>query len=287
MTDANQNQLPLAFQLQFSDPVWRLVFEQIETSPGLIVAELRNRESQILTFVTAELPGGKIISEIRPGLPFHTALAGLWNGQALYHRFDNNRLPVPTALGNVNLKTGQPRWEWPQHVLADANADLVWAKRASLADTAIAPVVAFRLSDGEPVETVENPTSFHNSRLHFPVSYSTSSKWWPVIDRFIKKVTNHRAVESIDYLEIGDKLIFSYYYRETNDQLRSNLLITDRLQTIWLHQHIGPDIETARPLSEPGAVPLFGNGSFCVWQNQIVFQPTSTCITSYFLKPLP
>lgn len=285
MTDAHPNQLPLAFQLPFSDPVWRLVFEQIDASPGLLVAELRSRESQILTFVTVDLPSGKIHSETKTALPFHSSLVGVWNENALYHRFDNNRLPVPTALGRVDLKTGQSHWEWPQHVLTGADAERVWAKRASLTDTASAPVVAFRLSDGEPIETAENPPTIHNSRLHFPVSYSTSSSWWPVIDRFIKKITNHQAVESVDYLEIGDKLIFSYYYRETNDQLRSYLLIIDRLQTIWLHQRIGP--ETARPLSESNALPLFGNGSFCVWQNQIIIQPTSTCITSYYLNSMP
>ncbi|GAB3937091.1 hypothetical protein [Larkinella terrae] len=285
MTDTPQNQLPFAFQLQFSNPVWRLVFEQIDASPGQFVAELRSRESQTLELVSVDLPTGKIRSEQKPHLPFHSSLVGIWNGFALYHRFDNNRLPVPTALGRIDLKTGQSRWEWPRHVLISANAERVWAKRASLTDTAPAPVVAFRLNDGEPIETAENPAAVHNSRLHFPVSYTTSSAWWPVVDRFIKKITSHQAVETIDYLEVGDKLIFSYHYRETNDQLRSYLLITDRLQTIWLHQRL--DQETAQPLSESNALPLFGNGFFCVWQNQILFQPTATCITSYYLNSMP
>jgi hypothetical protein len=287
MTNANPNQLPVAFQLQFSDPVWRLVFEQVETSPGLFVAELRNRDAQTLTFTAVALPHGKLVYETTPNLPFHSSLIGLWNGQALYHRFDNNRLPVPTALGNVDLKTGQPRWEWPQHVLTGASADRVWAQRASLTDLTTSPVVAFRLADGESVETAENPPVFNNSRLSFPVSYTTDSNWWPVVDRFIKKQTPHQPIGPVDYLEIGDKLIFSYYFRETNDQLHASVLITDRLRTIWLHQKTGLDPETGRPLSESNAQPLVGNGSFCVWQNQIIIQTTPTCLTSYYLKPMP
>ncbi|WP_221621966.1 hypothetical protein [Larkinella knui] len=279
--------MPLAFQLQFPDPVWRLVFEQVATSPGLFVAELRSRESQRLTLVTVELPHGKIRFETNPQLPFHSSLLGVWQGHALYHRFDNTRLPVPTALGNVNLETGRTRWEWPQHAFTGADAELVWAQRASLTDTATTPVAVFRLADGEPVETAENTPVVSNSRLHFPVSYTVSSAWRPVIDRFIKKHTSHETSGAVDYLELGDQLIFSYHYRETNDQLRTFLLIIDRLQTIWLHQATGEDLETARPLSESNALPSVGNGSFCVWQNQILFQPTSNCITSYYLKPLP
>lgn len=287
MTDLIQNQLPLAFQLRFSEPVWRLVFEQTDAAPGLLVAELRSRTTQTLTLVSVQLPTGQVLSEITPALPFHSSLVGIWHGQALYHRFDNNRIPAPTALGNVDLQTGRSRWEWSQHVLVGANAEWVWARRASLTDTAAVPGIAFRLSDGEPAESAEKPSFAHNSRLHFPVSYTSTSAWWPVIDRFLKKRCQHPPIDSVDYLEVGDKLIFSYYYRETNDQLRSALLIIDRQQTIWLHQHTGQEPEATRPTAEPNALPWFGNGSFCVWQNQIIIQPTSDSITSYFLTPTP
>ena len=287
MTNFIENQLPLAFQMQFPEPIWRLVFEQIDTAPGLLVAELRSQDTQALTLVALNLPDGNIRSEVQPALPFHSSLVGIWNGQALYHRFDNNRLPAATALGNVDLQTGQSRWEWSQHVLVGANSEWVWARRASLTDTGSAPGIALRLADGEPAESAEKPAFAHNSRLHFPVSYTTASTWWPVLDRFIKKLAHQQAIDAIDYLEVGDKLIFSYYYRETNDQLRSSLLIIDRQQTIWLHQHTGQELETTRPPSESSASPWSGNSSFCVWQNQIIIQPTSNSITSYFLTPTP
>ncbi|MGV3560430.1 hypothetical protein [Larkinella arboricola] len=281
------NQLPFAFQLQFPEPIWRLVFEQIDSAPGLLVAELRSRDTQTLKLVTASLPDGIIRSDVQPALPFHSSLIGIWNGQALYHRFDNTRLPGPTALGNVDLQTGQSRWEWSQHVLMGASSEWVWARRASLTDTGSLPGIAIRLTDGEPAESAEKPAFTHNSRLRFPVSYTTASTWWPVLDRFITKLAHQQAIDSIDYLEVGDKLIFSYYYRETNEQFRSSLLIIDRQQTIWLHQHTGQAPNTTRPPAESNASPWFGNGSFCVWQNQIIVQPTSNSITSYFLIPTP
>ncbi|GAB3342218.1 hypothetical protein GCM10027299_56860 [Larkinella ripae] len=283
----NPNLLPIAFQLQFSEPIWRLVFEQVDTAPAVFVAELRSREKQRLSLVTVHLPDGTIRSETHPRLPFHSSLAGVWNGNALYHRFDNSRLPVPTALGRVDLKTGQSVWEWPQHALTTADAEHVWAQRTSLADAVSAPPVSFRLTDGEPVQGPEKPPSVHNSRLRFPISYTNASSWWPVVDRFLKKIIPDQAIDSVDYLEVADKLIFSYYYRETNNQLRASLLITDRLQTIWFHQHSGQGSETNWPLSESNARSLFGNGSFCVWQNQLIIQSSATCIISYYLTPMP
>ncbi|WP_423347540.1 hypothetical protein [Larkinella sp. VNQ87] len=264
-----------------------MVFEQVDAAPALFAAELRSRDTQTLTLVTAELPTGRIRSKTVPALPFHSALVGIWAGQALYHRFDNPRLPVPTALGNLDLQTGRPRWEWPQHHFIGADAERVWAQRSSLADTTLSPVRAFRLADGEPLETAEKPPVVHNARLHYPVSYTTASTWWPVFDRFIKKNMHHQALATIDYLELGDKLFFLYYYREATDQLRSALLITDRQPTIWLHQNTGPNPDDAQSTPEPNTQPSFGNGSFCVWQNQIIFQPIATCITSYYLTPLP
>lgn len=287
IASVNHHSLPIAFHLTFSDPIWRLVFEQVDTAPGFVIAELRKSEDQTLKLVTIRLPTGEILSETRPVLPFHSSLAGIWNGHALYHRFDNNRLPVPTALGNLDVQTGISRWEWPNHTLVGADARRVWAKRSSLTDAVAAPIISFDLMNGEPIEDNEKPAVFHNSRLHFPVSYTTASNWWPVVDRFLKKLTHQTPIGSVDYLEVGDKLIFSYYYRETNDQLRASLLITDRLQTIWFHQQTGQETEMSRPDSEPNAQPLFGSGSFCVWQNQIIIQLTSTCITSYDLTPMP
>ncbi|MFD1140473.1 hypothetical protein ACFQ4C_05115 [Larkinella insperata] len=287
MSDPISNPLPLAFQIRFSQPIWRLVFEQIDTAPGLLVAELRSRDTQTLKLATVSLPDGTIRSEVQPALPFHSSLVGVWNGQALYHRFDNNRLPAPTALGNVNLQTGRSQWEWSQHVLVGASSEWVWARRASLTDTGSTPGIALRLTDGEPAESAEKPAFGHNSRLLFPVSYTTTSTWWPVLDRFIKKVVHQQALDSIDYLEVGDKLIFSYYYRETNEQLRSSLLIIDRQQTIWLHQHTGQELETTRLAPESTASSLFGDGAFCVWGNQIIIQPASHSLTSYFLTSTP
>ncbi|WP_128544455.1 hypothetical protein [Larkinella soli] len=276
-----------AFEHCFPFPIWRLVFGPSGPAGGQVTAELRNGTDPALFLSTLDLPEGRPVAEVKAELPFHASLQAVRNGLGLYHRFDNSRLPVPTAIGALDLRTGKPLWEWPGHILVGADAETVRARRTSVTDTGLMPVVGFRLSDGSPVEAPVNFPENDNSGLRFPVSYTESNVYRPVIDRFVKKLTEHSPFGIIDYLEVADKIIISYYFHENNHQLRSYLLITDRQQTIWLHQRTAPFTDPARTTSGTQNPPSESSGNFCIWHDQIIFQQSQSCIRSYYLKHTP
>ena len=285
MEERHLNRLLIAFEQALPFPIWRLVFEQVNEAPGLLVAELRHGDSPTLSLAVITLPTGEMMLR-EAAIPFHSSLLGVWNGLALYHRFDNNQLPIPTAIGCLDLTTGQSRWEWPGHSLVAADAQAVWIRRTSLTHSSPNPPVVLRLTDGEPLEEPENVPVAHNSRLYFPVSYAETSSYWPIINRFLKKVVNQQAVHTVDYLERSDKILFSYYFHETNHTLRSSLLIIDRQQSQWLHLPLSSGSPVPPDGAESVESPLAGNNSFCVWQHQVIVLTSPYHIRSYYLNSI-
>jgi hypothetical protein len=270
--------LKTAFQHNFAIPVWRLLFEQVPGASGLLLAELRDGSKRSLQASALQLPNGELLTDLLQ-LPWSAAVLGVWNGYALYHRLDNERLPVPTALGCIDVRSGQTRWEWPGHMLAASDGQLVEANRTSLAAGEMRQSVFFSLFDGQPIKSVRTITPVHQPSLHFPTHYTETSQYWPLLNRFVEKCTNHIAIQSIDYLEVADKIIFSYYVYGNAGKMPSFLLVTDRQQTVWLHQPL-----REQTVSDEGSERSDGlAGAFCVWHDQVLALAQPTQLVSYFL----
>ncbi|WP_234734889.1 hypothetical protein [Tellurirhabdus bombi] len=270
--------LKTAFVHNFATPVWRLLFEQVPGAPGLLLAELRDGSKRSLQVSTLQLPNGELLTHSLE-LPWSAAVLGIWNGYALYHRLDNERLPVPTALGCLDVRRGEIRWEWPGHMLSASDGQLVEATRTSLAAGEMRQPVWFSLLEGQPVDGVKSILPAPNPSLQFPTHYPETSQYWPLLNRFVEKYTNHLAIQAIDYLEVADKIIFSYYVYGNTGKKQSYLLITDRQQTVWLHQPLLEQTASDKDSERSDGLA----GAFCVWQNQILALAQPTQLVSYFL----
>lgn len=272
-------QLQSVFQHSLPFPLWRLRSGTLADGSGGLLAELRDGSSKTLHLNVWQIPAGKSISPIDLMLPWSAGVQAVVKGLALYHRYDNDRLPVPTALGCLDLTTGQIRWEWVGHALTGYDATRVMARPTTLHETGRLSDVFFRLSDGEPEEG-GLPLSLPDDALMLPVSYAPSSSYWPVIARFITKLVNHQPEGSIAYLEVANAILIAYTVHEIGLPLRSYLVVTDRNHTLWLHEEfIGSDIPEETAVSQ--------TERFCVWNRQLVILYHNHQLTSYYLHTTP
>jgi|GEM_PF-7134891 len=275
--------LTQAFHHTFPAPIWRLVCEQAPAEDGLLLAEIRTGgmlpDERTLRLETLGLPHGEPGWLGENALPWSATVLQIWYGLALYHRFDNARLPVPTALGCLDLRSGEVRWEWPGHALVRTDGRWVAVRRT--ADPAAQPVV-FRLADGEAVqEPVPEPSE--SAALHFPVSYPPDSPHRPVIDRYLRNTAGIEPIGPVGYLEIGDKLLFSYTVDEGSDSFRSYVRVADRRRQLWLQLPIGREPMAQPPPDSVILSQLGETAAFFVWQRQLVLQTQPTELVSFYL----
>ncbi|WP_266365010.1 hypothetical protein [Tellurirhabdus rosea] len=264
--------LPIAFSHSFPAPVWRLLFEQVSGAPGRVLVEWRDGEARRLGISAMSLPEGQILSSETAELPWSSSVMGVWNGLALYHRLGNERLPVPTALGCFDPDMGHTRWEWPNHLLLSCDGIQVEARPTAPSESGH-PSVFFDLQSGRPQTGSAPLLPGPDDRLKYPVLYHRNSQYWPVVDRFVKKVTGQTPFERLHYAEVGDKILFSYYVYTENSPTEAFLLVSDRQARIRLHQ--------------PLAVNAAGTGTdataFCLWQNQLLVLTEPTQLTGFFI----
>jgi hypothetical protein len=83
----------------------------------------------------------------------------------------------------------------------------------------------------------EEKKQMPNMTLASPSHYSETSPYFPTIFKFLYRLLGIEAQKAVDYLEISNKIIISYYiYREKSFQ--NYLLVTNRDREILLNDLI-------------------------------------------------
>ena len=82
-----------------------------------------------------------------------------------------------------------------------------------------------------------NSTSLSNSESHAVIHYPETSPHFPTIFKFLYRLLNIHAVKAVDYLEISNKIIISYYIY-SDKSFQNYLLVTNRTREILLNDLI-------------------------------------------------
>jgi len=262
-----------AFSYSFPAPAWRLLFEQAADAPGRLLVEWRDGAARRLGITLLSLPDGTCLSDPAAGLPWTSAVLGLWNGLALYHHLGNERLPVPTALGSYDPQSAQSRWEWPHHLLLACDGQQVEARPTAPAEGQ-PPSVYFDLFSGRPQPAESHLTPRADRRATHPVLYLPTSSHWPLLTRFVQKTTGQTPHQRLHYAEIDDKIVFSYYVYAENGPPSAFLLVADRQGQLRLHRPLQL-AEAAANGTDPTA--------FGVWQNLLLVVTNPIQLTGFSL----
>jgi Domain of unknown function (DUF4905) len=211
------------FEHSFEGKIWNSSFEN-----NFCVIETRNEDKRTVSFSCINLLTGNILwNNIAPEKSWWLGIVGIYEGYLILHKYSSNSKPEPEGVLILDIINGNTILiinDW-------AFVDLVDCKLSVYKIQNNQPV--FETHFLEHILPKNEELNLNTKTIHYP----EDSPHFPTIYKFLYRLLNVDAVKAVDYLEISNKIIISYYiYRE--NLFQNYLLVTNREREILLHDFI-------------------------------------------------
>lgn len=234
----------------FSGKIWNTTL-----GGGYIALEIRDELSRQVSFSAIDLLTGKVLWEnIRPEKSWWLGLVGIFEEYLILHKYSSQQKPEPEGILVLDIQTGEvvlrlDSWAFfgfkeTTLVVYQLENNFPIYKNIDLDNKIDKATQSQSLSVTKPLS--HKATQSPNHSVAKPLSYSTTqtaihyledSPHFPVIFKFLYRLLGIEAQKAVDYLEISNKIIISYYiYREKSFQ--NYLLVTNRERKILLNDLI-------------------------------------------------
>ena len=221
----------------FEGKIWNTTF-----SERYCVLEVRDELSRQVGFSCINLLTGNLLWEnLRPEKSWWLSLVGIFDEYLILNKFSSNQRPEPEGLLVLTIQSGE--------ILERINDWIFFNYKANI-------LTVYQLQNNEPVYrdidlqtflsvniSTYSPTTIQESyistieTLPSPTHYPEDSPHFPTIYKFLYRLLNVDAVKAVDYLEISNNIIISYYiYRDKS--FLNYLLVTNRSRQILLNDLI-------------------------------------------------
>ncbi len=222
----------------FKGKIWNTTFGEAYS-----VLEIRDELTRQVSYSCINLLTGRILWEnLRPEISWWLSLVGVFGNCLILHKYSSNQKPEPIGLLLLDVQSGEileriDEWiffNYVENVLIiyqlQNNQPIYRNVELSNIDTN----THLQLTEKESYKkaTIELP-NVETSLTH----YLEDSPYFPTIYKFLYRLLNIDAVKAVDYLEISNKIIISYYIY-TDKSFLNYLLVTDRSRQILLNDLI-------------------------------------------------
>jgi hypothetical protein len=210
----------------FSGKIWNTTF-----GGDFTALEIRNELSRQVSFSAINLLTGSVLWEnVRPEKSWWLGLVGIFNKYLILHKYSSQQKPEPEGILILDIHSGEVIQRLDNWVFFDFKEDTL---------------VVYQLEDNFPIykniklsnNSIFVAESYHNVVVPSVIHYPEDSPHFPTIFKFLYRLLGIEAQKAVDYLEISNKIIISYYiYREKSFQ--NYLLVTNRDREILLNDLI-------------------------------------------------
>ena len=229
----------------FKGKIWNTTFSDI-----YCVLEIRDEATRQVSFSCIDLMSGNILwKNLIPEKSWWLSLVEISDEFLFLHKYSANQKPEPEGLLIIKVETGEILERINNWIFFDyANSILTIYQLQNNQ-----PVYKDIFLEQSPVNTGTNSQTTaqtiasatiqqaefspsHNSTIN-TTHYNEDSQYFPTIYKFLYRLLNIDAVKAVDYLEISNKIIISYYiYRDKS--FLNYLLVTNRFRKILLNDQI-------------------------------------------------
>lgn len=215
----------------FEGKIWNTTFFK-----EYCVLEIRDETTRQVSFSCVNLLTGKVIWEnIRPEKSWWLSLVGIFDENLILHKYSSNQKPEAVGLLILDIKSGEVMARISDWIFFNYTEDVL---------------TVYQLQNNQPVykeiylkNLFKSLQQFNNSIIETPTveasptHYPEDSLHFPTIYKFLYRLLNIDAVKAVDYLEINDKIIISYYIYIDKSFL-NYLLVTNHSRQILLNDLI-------------------------------------------------
>ncbi len=222
----------------FKGKIWNTTFGEAYS-----VLEIRDDLTRQVSFSCINLLTGRVLWEnLRPEKSWWLSLVGIFGNYLILHKYSSNQKPEPIGLLLLDVQSGETLERIDDWIFFNYVGNVL---------------TIYQLQNNQPVyrnvELAHTNTNIHlepkekeqykrstialsnieTSLTHYP----EDSPHFPTIYKFLYRLMNIDAVRGVDYLEISNKIIISYYiYRDKS--FLNYLLVTNRSRQILLNDLI-------------------------------------------------
>lgn len=211
----------------FQGKIWNTTF-----SDEYCVLEIRDDATRQVSFSCINLLTGNVLwINLKPEKSWWLSLVGIFDEYLILQKYSSNQKPEPEGLLILNVQTGE--------ILERINDWIFFKYEKNI-------LILYQLQNNQPVYKNLNLTTIQSSKISIiqpptveisATHYPEDSPHFPTIYKFLYRLMNIDAVKGVDYLEISNKIIISYYiYRDKS--FLNYLLVTNRSRQILLNDLI-------------------------------------------------
>jgi hypothetical protein len=221
----------------FKGKIWNTTF-----GGDYCVLEIRDEPTRQVSFACINVFNGDVLWEnIKPEKSWWLSLVGIFDEFLILHKYASNQKPEPEGLLILNVKSGEmvkriDNWifaNFQHHILTiyqlqhnEPIYEIIDLSASSLDIKTILEKTPSMVEQSNNLTSATPPTHYPEDSPHFPTIY-----------KFLYRLLNIDVVKAVDYLEISNKIIISYYiYRDKSFQ--NYLLVTNRAREILLNELI-------------------------------------------------
>ena len=209
----------------FQGKIWNTVF-----SNQYCVLEIRNELTRQVSFSCINLLNANFLWEnLKPEKSWWLSLVEISDEYLFIHKYSSNQKPEAESLLVINLMSSETilnlkdstYYSYQQNFLTISDL------QNNLKTIKLEP-------PREPNDNAESTIKILEEKVsHYP----EDSPHFPTIYKFLYRLLNIDAVKAVDYLEISNKIIISYYIYKDKSFL-NYLLVTNRSRQILLNDLI-------------------------------------------------
>ncbi|MCU0447829.1 MAG: DUF4905 domain-containing protein [Microscillaceae bacterium] len=222
----------LAFRAEGN--IWKIHYDAV---CQVLVLEIRMSEVFQTQFTAIQLPDCEVLwQDFHLAEPWWTGISAVQDGLIYFHFFPDSQKPQSREILAIDLFTRQPCWHSPEHQFYQLdNQGLIagkWQENEWI----------YELLDKKNGQVLSSPyihkteENFEKKQPNFilPQHYRAETAYFKTIEQFFREGLQIEIKKSVDYLEIADYIIISYFLQK-NEEFQNNLLILDTNAQILLH----------------------------------------------------
>jgi hypothetical protein len=256
------------FSIPFDGLVWKVI--SLENSDTMLI-EVRKQAQQTVHFF--EFNSKNLTLQALENID-HQWWFGLQDGFLgiiIFQEYNHQQMPASKAIFAYQLSTKKVIW---RHENLSYHHSLDKSIVALKQQHEMAELIQLDIETGKVIEgNIAAPNSAPSKNI-YPIHYKNDNQYFVDIADFILKNYNHIAVHAIDYLEVGQLILISYYICDSENKLSNYLFIINAEGKLVLSDTLGEKL------------PGIGLDTFWIHEQQLLFIKNKSELNSYSLPLL-
>ena len=214
------------FEHNFQGKIWNTAFGN-----NTAVLEIRDEDTRQVSFSALDLQSGEILwQDLRPEKSWWLALVGVFEVYLILHKYSSQQKPEPKGLLILSLQTGEILKKVDDWIFFNCQENILTVYQM---DENNMPIYQEIILENLNTDSLKPQLTQNFSPTHYP----EDSPHFPAIFNFLYRLISIEAQKGVDYLEIDNKIVISYYIY-SNKLFQNYLLVITHDRQILLNDLI-------------------------------------------------